>query len=265
MLFAGARKRPPGRARRHRRDVNTAVATCLLCLFDINGTLLPGDDAIHHQAMLAAAEAVWGVQLTVGAIAEMDIHGLTDQRIISNLLRRNSVAQRLIDERLDDWVGQTVSLYKLFADEDECRPAVDADATLTELEAAGHKLALLTGNLESIARIRIDRAGLSRFFPAGQGAFGSDHALRKYLVPIARERAGIFSVPWDRQRTVVVGDTPRDVGAAHEDLVPAIAVSTGAYDPEMLRGAEATVPSLLDAAEQLLAWTEGRRTGFENH
>lgn len=244
--------------------MRTAVATQLLVLFDINGTLLPHGDAIHHQAMLAAAESVYGVQLTAGAIAEMDIHGLTDQRIISNLLRRNSVAEHLIDAKLDEWMAQTVSLYQLFADEDECRPAVDAEAALTELEAAGHKLALLTGNLETIARIRVERAGLDRFFPLGQGAFGSDHVLRKFLVPIARERAGSFSSPWERQRTVVIGDTPRDIGAAHEDLVPALAVTTGIYGPEMLRGAEATVPSLIDAADQLQAWTEGRRTGFEN-
>ncbi|CAA9486026.1 MAG: hypothetical protein AVDCRST_MAG65-1733, partial [uncultured Solirubrobacteraceae bacterium] len=36
------------------------------------------------------------------------------------------------------------------------------------------RLSLLTGNFEPVARLKLERAGIGRHFPAGQGAFGSD-------------------------------------------------------------------------------------------
>ncbi len=36
------------------------------------------------------------------------------------------------------------------------------------------RLSLVTGNLEPIARLKLARAGVGRFFEAGQGGFGSD-------------------------------------------------------------------------------------------
>ena len=40
------------------------------------------------------------------------------------------------------------------------------------------RLSLVTGNLEPLARLKLDRAGLGRFFEPGQGGFASDHASR---------------------------------------------------------------------------------------
>ena len=52
---------------------------------------------------------------------------------------------------------------------------------LEALRADGHELSLVTGNLEPIARLKLDRAGLGDWFPAGQGGFGSDHEDRGAL------------------------------------------------------------------------------------
>ena len=53
----------------------------------------------------------------------------------------------------------------------------------------GITLALLTGNYEPVARLKLRRAGLGRYFPSGQGAFGSDAEDRAALPAIARRRA----------------------------------------------------------------------------
>ncbi len=107
------------------------------------------------------------------------------------------------------------------------------------------RLSLVTGNLEPVARLKLKRAGLGRWFAAGQGAFGSDSEDRSELPAIARRRAGRLDGgrPYPRERTVVIGDTPRDIACARADGVRCIAVATGSYGAEALAEADAVVAS----------------------
>ncbi len=76
---------------------------------------------------------------------------------------------------------------------------------------------LVTGNYEAIARLKLRRAGIGHWFDGGIGAFGSDAEDRTELPAIARRRAGAPGTPYPRERTVVIGDTPRDIACAHAD------------------------------------------------
>src|SRR6185312_6939276 len=73
------------------------------------------------------------------------------------------------------------------------------------------RLSLVTGNYEPVGRLKLSRAGLWRHFPSGQGGFGSDSEDRAALPGIARKRAGHQGVSYPRARTIVIGDTPRDI------------------------------------------------------
>jgi len=53
----------------------------------------------------------------------------------------------------------------------------------------------------------------------------------------ARERAG----GWPRERTVVIGDTPRDIACARADGLRVVAVATGPFRVDELAGADAVV------------------------
>ena len=97
----------------------------------------------------------------------------------------------------------------------------------------------MTGNLEPVARLKLARAGVGHHFEAGQGGFGSDHEDRGKLPAIARGRAS--NPPWPRERTVVIGDTPRDIACARVDEVRVAAVATGPYAIEALADADAVV------------------------
>jgi phosphoglycolate phosphatase-like HAD superfamily hydrolase len=101
------------------------------------------------------------------------------------------------------------------------------------------RLSLVTGNLEPVARLKLERAGIGHRFTAGQGGFGSDHQSRAELPPIARARAS--DPPWPRERTVVIGDTPRDIACARADRVRVAAVGTGPFAVEALGDADAVV------------------------
>ena len=94
---------------------------------------------------------------------------------------------------------------------------------------AGARSSLVTGNYEPVARLKLARARASgRFFAAGQGGFGSDAEDRAVLPAIARRRAGADGVAASpRERTIVIGDTPRDIDCARADGVRCLAVATG--------------------------------------
>jgi phosphoglycolate phosphatase-like HAD superfamily hydrolase len=114
-------------------------------------------------------------------------------------------------------------------------------------------LSLVTGNLEPVARPKLARAGIGHHFPRGQGGFGSDHHKRAELPPIARRR--MSSPPWPRERTVVIGDTPRDIACARADGVRVAAVATGPFAIEALADADAVADdarSLLPVLEDWL-------------
>jgi phosphoglycolate phosphatase len=112
------------------------------------------------------------------------------------------------------------------------------------------RLALLTGNLEPIARLKLARAGIGRYFEPGQGGFGSDHHERSELPAIARARAG----DWPRDRTVVIGDTPRDIACARADDVGVAAVATGLFGVEALADANAVVDDARALLPVLRSW-----------
>jgi phosphoglycolate phosphatase-like HAD superfamily hydrolase len=92
---------------------------------------------------------------------------------------------------------------------------------------------LLTGNIEAGARIKLRPTGLWPHFRVG--AYGSDDADRTRLPGVAAGRAEqlvgrVFRGP----DTVIIGDTPRDIGCARAFGAKAIAVATGWHTVEDL-------------------------------
>jgi phosphoglycolate phosphatase-like HAD superfamily hydrolase len=100
-------------------------------------------------------------------------------------------------------------------------------------------LALLTGNYERGAEVKLRHFDLWRFFRCG--AFGDSTLDRNHLLPAVLERIGVCGGPVDPSDTVVIGDTPLDVACAAAGGARSIAVATGGYDVETLRQAGAAV------------------------
>ena len=166
--------------------------------------------------------------------------GRTDAAITRDLLVAAGRTPDVIDARADDVIAACCELYDELCPADlspRLAPGVsDALAALGGRRDA-YRFSLVTGNYERIARLKLARAGIGDWFPEGQGAFGSDAEERERLPPIARSRAG----DWPRERTVVIGDTPRDIACARADRVRVIAVSTGPFSAEALADADAVV------------------------
>ena len=117
-------------------------------------------------------------------------------------------------------------------------------------------LALLTGNTEEGARIKLRSFGLESYFRLG--AFGSDHHDRNELGPIALERAekelGRAYAP---HRAIVIGDTGKDIACARACGARVIAVATGAVSREELaEGRPDGLLSDLEDTESAIAMLE---------
>jgi phosphoglycolate phosphatase len=108
-------------------------------------------------------------------------------------------------------------------------------------------LALLTGNFEESARVKLEYFDLWRYFSCG--AFGDDAEDRNSLLATAIARVktsgGSAFHPSD---IVIVGDTPLDVAVALAGGTRSLAVATGSYDRETLQasGADAALQDFSD-------------------
>jgi len=101
-------------------------------------------------------------------------------------------------------------------------------------------LALLTGNYEAGAQLKLEHFDLWRHFRCG--AFGDGAVDRNGLVPKALARVAACGGPsFAPADAVVIGDTPLDVACAKAGGARSIAVATGNHGADQLRAAGADV------------------------
>lgn len=211
----------------------------LLLLFDIDGTLLRGADQPHFEALYATLERDFGVLDPAGVRFEKA--GRTDLEIARLVMEGRGLDAEQISEVVEQLPARWTAEFGRLCPRDLSDRVTPHMAELVDRldRDPDVNLALVTGNLEPIAWLKLERAGLRRAFPANQGAFGSDSADRVDLPPLARARAGPDGRPHPRADTILIGDTPRDIQCAHADGLRCFAIATGRHLPDELRAADA--------------------------
>jgi phosphoglycolate phosphatase-like HAD superfamily hydrolase len=216
-----------------------------LVLFDIDGTLLVSGGA-GVRAMTRAFERVFGVR---EAFDGFPIAGYTDSYLLSRALTR----ARIDDTTAAHDAFRATYLEVLAAEiqkpgrgQKGLMPGVRA--LLEEVSRRAHFYsALLTGNYQAAAAIKLAHFGVADYF--SWGAFGEDSADRNELARVALQRAAERAVPpTARQNVVVIGDTPHDVACARAIGARVIAVATGgcSFDELKETGADEVVRDLTD-------------------
>lgn len=206
-------------------------------LFDIDGTLLDAGGA-GRRAMEDAFVDVIGGKLP--AIARVKFAGNTDRGIVREGLRAAGVPddEATIDavldrylERLESAIASAGLAYRIHAG---AMAAVEA----AEAHARG-AVGLGTGNLARGAKIKLESVGIWDRFAFG--GFGCDAEPRADVLRAGvRRGAARLGVDVERCRVLVIGDTVRDVAAAHAIGATCLAVSTGYTGAATLREAGAT-------------------------
>jgi len=228
----------------------------LLLLFDIDGTLLAGATKAHREALNDALREVHGVEIPETLPAGVSPAGRTDGEIARMTLLLAGVPAKQIDDGSEAVREVCCREYERRCPNDLAHRVIPGvrELLLSLFSDDGVRLALLTGNFEPIARIKLKRAGIGMHFPTGQGAYGSDAEDRTELPAIARRRAAHDGVPHPREQTIVIGDTPLDIACARADGVRCVAMATGPFSVEELHEADAVAADaheLLGVLERL--------------
>ena len=117
-------------------------------------------------------------------------------------------------------------------------------------------LALLTGNFAEGARLKLQHFDLWRYFECG--AFGDTvHERNELLADALAKVEACSGLRTNPSQSIVIGDTPLDVGVAMAGGARSIAVATGSHSTEQLlaSGADVAFEDLSDL-EKVLAVLE---------
>jgi phosphoglycolate phosphatase-like HAD superfamily hydrolase len=207
-----------------------------LLLFDVDGTLLRANGG-GETAIEQAVSTVTGKSATTDGIS---FSGRTDPAIFRDVLRTNGLPIR--DDLLNDVLRAYVEAAREAIHPENVSRLPGAKALLTLLARRSDTfLGLVTGNVEPIAFHKLETVGLAEYFSVG--AFGSDHADRSRLPPLAAKRAAeIAGHSFSLDQAIVIGDTGRDIECARAAGTRAVAVCTGRPDRSELAAA---TPDLL--------------------
>jgi phosphoglycolate phosphatase len=222
-----------------------------LVLFDVDGTLL-STGAAARTTFASALRDVYG---TTGDIEGYAFEGRLDPLIVADLMRGAGVADETIAARRTDALALYLDrLEEALAE----RPPVLKPGVVELLDALekvpGLVLALLTGNVERGARLKLSSAGIWHRFTFG--VWGDDGSCRDELGPVALTRARpVTGVSFAGSECVVVGDSRHDVACGLSLGARAVAVGTGRTALPALRaaGAHALLQDFSDTREALEA------------
>jgi phosphoglycolate phosphatase-like HAD superfamily hydrolase len=224
------------------------AARPLLLLWDIDGTLLQRASVEHAAALHRALREVHGELDTESA--RVTAAGRTDGSIARDILLACGVDGSRIDAEVEAVARATAAAYEEMCPaslSEKVAPGMLDLLPVLHDDASRYRFSLVTGNFEPVARLKLERAGIGRYFEPGQGGFGTDAEAREELPPLARSRAG----DWPRDRTVVIGDTPNDIACARADGLRVIAVTTGPFPADALAEADHVVSGAAELAPLL--------------
>jgi phosphoglycolate phosphatase-like HAD superfamily hydrolase len=197
----------------------------MLFLFDIDGTLLRRMPPAHRQAICDAALAVYDVEMVAADMGSTA--GMTDTAIARRALLRRGLAPDVIDAGLPDFFAAATEAYSRHVPTDlRAYHTPHAEETLVWLAARGASLGLVTGNIERIAWIKLEAAGLASHFHCG--GFGDEAEAREMLPPLALSRArAVFGRDFAPSEVYIIGDTPADIACGAHTGLRTVGVATG--------------------------------------
>jgi len=203
----------------------------LVCLFDIDGTLLSSGGA-GKAAMEAALGSAFGVVEIRGRVP---FAGRTDRAIGRDLFRAHG-----IDESAANWqrfVQHYLEHLPACLGRHPGRVLPGIAGLLDHLrQRQGAVLGLLTGNLQQGARLKLGHYDLAHHFAFG--GYGDHHWDRDDVARDALQRVHEYcNGSLGPEQLWVIGDTPLDVSCARAIGARVAAVATGVHSLAELEAA----------------------------
>jgi len=198
-----------------------------ILLWDIDGTLIRSIRlGAYKDYTIPVLEEIFG---TSGRLADMQVSGMTDLQIVYEALSNEGFTQhdiaarvQVLTSRLTEEARKITSNGTTFF---EVLPGVRE--TLQALsQHQRYQSALVTGNIEPMAQLKMQLVGLDKFFTL-PGAFGDESHNRRDLPALAAERIRKYlQLDLPPEHFIVIGDTPNDIDCARHFGARAVAVGT---------------------------------------
>ncbi|GAB3862086.1 HAD family hydrolase [Dactylosporangium cerinum] len=218
-----------------------------LILWDIDHTLIE-TRGVGGDLYANAFHTATGVRM----VHKAEVTGQTEPSILTATLRLHGIAED--EPHLSRYTAALPAEYDRHRAElaERGRVLPGAQPTLATLADRQELVqSVLTGNLREVARIKLEVFGLDRYVDLDAGAYGDDDTDRPKLVAIAQRRAmAKYGDVFDRDNTVVIGDSSHDINTGLRGGAHAAGVASGSESVEQLRAAGALVawPGLTDTA-----------------
>lgn len=205
-----------------------------ILLWDIDGTLVRARrNGVFKEYFAPAMQRTFG---TVGRLWEMgSVSGSTDLQIIAEALAPEKITLADVRARFPELIANFKDEMHRFCRSHEY--IMDVLPGVPEILAATNDSpnffnALLTGNFEPAARLKLELGGVHKFFDFSIGAFGEESNNRNDLPAIAARSIGArFDYEFAAGQFIVIGDTPHDIRCARFFGAKAVAVATGRNNP----------------------------------
>jgi phosphoglycolate phosphatase-like HAD superfamily hydrolase len=194
-----------------------------LLLFDIDGTLIDSGGA-GVQALRAVLQNEFGMSDELDGI---EIAGRTDLGIVHQILCKLNFEPN--EKNTARFLDQYIEFLADELPRRKGRLLPGIEELLRRLQPRRQNvLALLTGNVERGAQLKLGHYGIWHFFEFG--AFADDHHDRNELGVFARQRAREkHGVDFGAADIDVIGDTPHDIACGKAIGARTIAVATGSF------------------------------------
>lgn len=202
-------------------------------IWDIDGTLLE-PRGVGKEALNWAFQHRFGIP---EAFEGLDFAGATDHDLFEQVCRRHGV----LDDDPRRFFRDYVQVLRDILADRPLKALAGVPPLLAQLSLKGWPMGLGTGNIRLGAFTKLGQAGLAPYFPTG----GFSHAGFSRADILRQAARHLPEGP-----ALVIGDTPRDVEAAHQAGFLVLTVATGRFDVATLEraGADGVLPSL-DAPE----------------
>ena len=194
----------------------------MLLIFDLDGTLF--------QAKPAVLRADYALMDELGVISP-------DEKTLFKYAGRNldTFLRHILPEDTD-FAAARLRYFELIREamQESCELFPGIFDMLAQLHEEGHELVVCSNSPEIYIKLVLERTGIMRFITGFYSA--EEHESKAELIReiIVKQKVR----PPVSRAAVVIGDTHGDVEAAHENGLPAIAVTYGYGNKEMLAAAE---------------------------
>ncbi len=201
-----------------------------ILLWDIDGTLMRSvRNGSYKDYTIPVLEEIFG---TSGRLSDMRVSGMTDLQIVFEALAETEISQDQVRAQIDRLCLRLT---------EEARRVTGNGAPFFELlpgvretlqvlhDHPRYRSALLTGNIASMAQLKMELMGLDQFFTL-PGAFGDESHIRRDLPALAADRIRKhLQIEIPPEHFIVIGDTPNDIDCGRHFGARTVAVGTGRF------------------------------------